>query len=176
MKKAGYLISSGGFMLVLEFILILCDYVTVELPDHKIDTLSITLSIAAWVFLLAGFVRLYKINFLNNKNKLLWISISGLVFYVLGCLFIMLELWNFILIVPVGLLLTASGTIVIGLYIIFMNLLRRWHKLTFLLAGLYPFVFMFPIVAICGSPNYLVNYLWGVPWIIAGYSLHRNGK
>lgn len=171
-RTPGYLLAAGGCLLLIEFVLIVCDLVTVELPDHKIDRFSILLSTAAWIFLLAAFIHLYRMNFLGRRNSLLWIPVSGLVFYILGCVFIMLDLWSLIFIVPIGLLLTASGTTVIGIFTIKMKLMKGggW----FVLAGLYPFLFMFPIVAIYGSPDYSVNYLWGLPWVLTGYSLDRN--
>jgi hypothetical protein len=173
-RTSAYLMAAGGCLLLIECVMIVCDLVTVELPDHKIDTLSIALSTAAWIFLLAGFIHLFRMKFLGRRNNLLWIPISGLLFYVLGCVFILLDIWSLIFIVPIGLLLTASGTTVVGIFRLRMKLMKGWSGLSFVVAGLYPFLFMFPIVAIYGSPNYSVNYLWGLPWVITGYSLYRN--
>lgn len=74
--------------------------------------------------------------------------------------------------IPLGALLTAVALTTYGI-----TVLRRpggvgpvgWALLA---TGLYPFVAMFPVLAVTGEPNYLLIALWGVPAMAVGFCLH----
>jgi hypothetical protein len=171
LQQSGLYIMAGGLMLVIEFILLQFNLVVVELPDRRIDTLSIALAIAAWILLLAGVKILSASGLLQHKRKLFWIPITGLVLYTLGCFAIVFEQWTLIIVVPLGLLLTATGMLVLGGVLLKEKTGPGRVSVALLLVGLYPFLCMFPIVAFTGAPNYSVNYFWGVLWVILGCCL-----
>ncbi len=156
----------------MEFTLIQSDLVVVELPDHRVDALSMGLTVAAWIFLFLGLRRLAAAALPERQRKLLRIPMAGLGLYTLGCLAIVLEQWRFLFIVPLGLLLTAAGMVIVGVGVIRRKVWPGWQAFTLVLVGLYPFLGMFPVVALYGAPNYSVNYFWGVPWLLLGYSLY----
>ncbi|WP_128544515.1 hypothetical protein [Larkinella soli] len=112
-------------MLLIECILLMLNLVVVELPDRRIDSLSLSLSIAAWIFLLLGLWALSTARVLPQQ-KVFWIPLTGLLFYCLGCLAIALELWNLVYIVPVGLLLTAGGMLLLGIAAIRSKAWKGW--------------------------------------------------
>jgi hypothetical protein len=76
--------------------------------------------------------------------------------------------------VPLGALLTGIGMVVTGIAVVRA---RRWQgrqRFLPLLAGLYPFVAMFPLFAILGEPPIAVLALWGVVWLLLGLALQAN--
>lgn len=176
LQKAGLFIISGGLMLVLEFILLQFNLVVVELPERRIDTLSIVLAIATWILLLAGVRILSTSGLLQRKRKLYGVAITGLSLYTFGSLAIAFKQWALVYTVPVGLLLTAIGMVVIGIALLREKLVGTRTGAAFLAVGLYPFLCMFPIVAITGAPNYSVNYFWGFLWMVLGFSLRSASR
>ena len=167
-KQSGLWIIFGGAMLIIEFLLIQLNLVTVELSDRKIDLVSICMAILAWTSLFIGLTILCRMETFYKNRKVFYVSLTGLALYTIGCLAILFKQWTLIYIVPAGLLLTALGMIIVGIAV------RKIETLTFIgylsfAVGLYPFLFMFPIVAIKGAPNYSVNYFWGFIWSLLGF-------
>lgn len=76
------------------------------------------------------------------------------------------------LLVPLGALLTGLGMILAGIAIVRARRWDGWHRMIPLLAGLYPFIAMFPILAITGEPPNLMIALWGLLWLLLGTALH----
>jgi hypothetical protein len=88
----------------------------------------------------------------------------GLGIALLGrVVFVLAEIHSFILVdgsvlQPVGAVLTAVGMTLVGIAV-----LRRggWQRFTPLLAGVYPFLVMFPFVIITEDANILAIAGWG---------------
>ena len=174
--RSALFIFIGAILLLLELILILLGWATMELPEQKIDTLSLVLAIGTWVSLLIGVYNLSLLDGLTKQKKFLRITMVGLSCYTLGCVAMLLQWWQLIFIIPAGLLLTAVGMVLFGAFLQKQNAWLGWEKFIILFVGLYPFLFMFPLVAIQGVPDYRVNYLWGIPWLLFGINLYLKSK
>ncbi len=74
--------------------------------------------------------------------------------------------------VPLGALLTGLGMVLVGIAVVRARRWEGWHRLIPLLAGLYPFVAMFPFFAIMGTPPAPAIALWGVLWVLLGFALY----
>jgi hypothetical protein len=167
-RAAGFFIMLGALALLVEFILIFFDLASVELPHKKIDSLSIWLPVVTWISLFIGrYISLAL--YTKSAARFVWVSIMGLVSYTIGSVLIAFDYWGLIYSIPAGLLLTAMGMVMEGIWTLRNKSIRGWLKFTPLLTGLYPFLFMFPTVAIYGQPNYLINYFWGFPWFLFGF-------
>jgi hypothetical protein len=80
------------------------------------------------------------------------------------------------ILVPLGAVLTATGMILAGIAVLRAG---RWlgrRRYLPLAVGLYPFVAMFPIVAITGDPSILMISLWGFLWVVLGIALHAETR
>jgi hypothetical protein len=76
------------------------------------------------------------------------------------------------LFVPLGALLTAMGMVLAGIAVVRA---RRWvgpRRYLPLATGIYPFVAMFPVLAITGEPPTPMIALWGILWLLLGLALH----
>lgn len=80
------------------------------------------------------------------------------------------------------LLLGALGTAV-GLVVLGVTAARRRSgavsgpgRFAVLLAGVYPFVVMFPIVAATGEPSVVAIALWGLPLMLVGLAMLGVGR
>lgn len=76
------------------------------------------------------------------------------------------------LLVPLGALLTAMGMVLAGIAVVRA---RRWvgpRRYLPLATGIYPFVAMFPVLAITGEPPTPMIALWGILWLLLGLALH----
>jgi hypothetical protein len=122
------------------------------------------------IFIVVSMFLFHKLN-LNGKSG--WRKFS-LFIPVIGCLSYQVGAITgyfgepIIIFYPLGALLTAVGMIVVGIQVIMAKQLKQWKRFTPLLVGLYPFIVMFPIVMITGSPNIYAIMLWGLPWKIVG--------
>jgi len=72
--------------------------------------------------------------------------------------------------IPLGALLTAVSMTAYGIIV-----LRRHHttgpgRWSFLVMGMYPFVVMFPVLAITGDPSSVLIALWGLPAAFIGFA------
>ena len=72
---------------------------------------------------------------------------------------------------PLGALTTGLGMTLVGIAVLRAKRWRGWQRFTPLLAGIYPFVAMFPILLVTGEPNMLAITGWGLPWLLLGYAI-----
>ena len=92
--------------------------------------------------------------------------------------FLLGELRSFILgkddglFVPLGALVTGLGMLLAGIAIVRARRWGGWHRIIPLIAGIYPFVAMFPILAATGNPPEVMIMLWGAVWLLLGLALH----
>lgn len=73
---------------------------------------------------------------------------------------------------PLGALITAVGMTLVGIAVLRANRWTGWQRYTPLLAGVYPFVAMFPFIFVTGEPSMLAIAIWGLPWLALGYALY----
>ncbi len=76
------------------------------------------------------------------------------------------------ILLPLGALVTAVGMTLVGVAVLRANHWRGWQRYTPLLAGVYPFVAMFPFIFVANEPNMLAIAVWGLPWLLLGYALY----
>ncbi len=103
----------------------------------------------------------------------------GLGFALLGrTSFLLGEFHSFVqgkddeVLVPLGALVTGLGMLLVGIAVVRARRWEGWHRIIPLLTGLYPFVAMFPIIAITGEPSPLMIALWGLLWVLLGLVLY----
>ena len=72
---------------------------------------------------------------------------------------------------PLGALTTAVGMTLVGVAVLRAKRWGGWQRFTPLLAGIYPFVAMFPFFVITGEPNVLAIAGWGLLWLLLGYAI-----
>lgn len=108
-----------------------------------------------------------------------WLGRIGLGLALLGrTSFLVGEIRSFVggsdddIFVPLGALLTGLGLLLAGIVIVRARRWGGWHRLIPLLAGIYPFVAMFPLFAIMGEPPAAMIALWGLLWLPLGIALH----
>ena len=125
------------------------------------------------VFILLSMLLLHKLN-LNGrgfwKKVSLLIPALGSLSYLAGI--ISLHTGNpMIIFFPTGAFLIGLGMLIVGIQVAKAGELKQWKRFTPLLVGVYPFVVMFPIVLVTGSPSIIAIMLWGIPWKIMGCTL-----
>lgn len=76
------------------------------------------------------------------------------------------------ILLPVGALVTAVGMTLVGVAVLRANRWRGWQRYTPLLVGVYPFIAMFPFIFITSEPSMLAIAVWGLPWLLLGYTLY----
>ena len=75
-------------------------------------------------------------------------------------------------VLPVGAILTAIGMIMVGEATLRANQWTGWSSLTPLAVGVYPFIFMFPLVALDAGPEIGVAF-WALPALAVGLAVMR---
>ncbi|HET8628617.1 MAG TPA: hypothetical protein VFL91_14440 [Thermomicrobiales bacterium] len=73
--------------------------------------------------------------------------------------------------VPLGALVTAVGMTVAGIAVVRARRWDGWNRVLPLLTGVYPFVAMFPVLAITHHKSDLIIALWGIVWLLLGIAL-----
>lgn len=76
------------------------------------------------------------------------------------------------ILLPLGALVTAVGMTLVGVAVLRANRWRGWQRYTPLLAGVYPFIAMFPLIFVTNEPSMLAITIWGLPWLLLGYALY----
>ena len=72
----------------------------------------------------------------------------------------------------VGAILNALGMVLVGVAVLRAGIWPGWPRLLPLLTGLYPFLVMFPVLAITGHPPRILIGMWGMVWAFFGYGIH----
>jgi lysylphosphatidylglycerol synthetase-like protein (DUF2156 family) len=125
------------------------------------------------VCIVLSMLLLHKINLNGHgfwKKFSLFLPALGSLSYLAGIISLLTGK-PIILFFPLGALLIGLGMLIVGIQVARAGTLKQWKRFTPLLVGLYPFVVMFPIVIITGSPSIIAIMLWGIPWKIMGCTL-----
>jgi hypothetical protein len=77
---------------------------------------------------------------------------------------------------PLGALVTAVGMTLVGIAVLRAKRWGGWQRFAPLLAGVYPFVAMFPFIFVTGEPNELAIAGWGLLWILLGYAIRSSAR
>lgn len=133
----------------------------------------------AQVLLLIGVVGLAVSGAISDS----WLGKTGLGLALIGrVVFILAEIHSIIRadddtpLLPLGALLTAVGMLLTGIAVLQAHRWLGWHRWTPLLTGLYPFVAMFPFVALTDEPSMVTIALWGLLWILLGIALDAEAR
>ena len=107
-----------------------------------------------------------------------WFAKGALAVALVGrILFVLAELHALVLgsddtpLLPLSALLTAVGMLLVGVAVLRTGRWNGWTRVTPLLCGLYPFLAMFPLIAITSAPNPWTIAAWGVFWTLLGLAL-----
>jgi hypothetical protein len=104
----------------------------------------------------------------------LGIALLGRALFVLAEVHLLLSFSDFSPLLPLGALTTALGMLLTGLAVLRARRWRGWARFAPLLAGLYPFLTMFPVLAITGDVSNVLIGLWGLPWALLGVALTQH--
>lgn len=75
-----------------------------------------------------------------------------------------------------GALITAVGMTLVGVAVLRARRWGGWERFTPLLAGVYPFVVMYPFIFITDEPSQLAITGCGLPWLLLGYAIWTNTR
>jgi hypothetical protein len=80
------------------------------------------------------------------------------------------------ILLPVAALTSAIGFILTGIAVLRAKCWQGWGRFTPLLAGIYPFVGMFPFVLISDEPSYIGIGLWGLFRLLLGLVMREQAS
>lgn len=145
----------------------------VDLGDRAVLTAVEAAWILVHVLLLAGLLGLHASQAAAGRLGL--IGIGGA---VLGRLtFVAAEIQALVQgddegpLLPVAAMLTAVGMVLAGIAVARSGHWDGWRRLVPLAIGVYPFLAMFPFVAVTPEPNLVAIAGWGVLWTLLGIAL-----
>jgi len=107
-----------------------------------------------------------------------WFGVVALGLALLGRVdFVAAEVHSLIIgeesiLLPLGALVTAVGMTLVGVAVLRAKRWTGWQRYMPLLAGVYPFVTMFPFIFVTNEPSMLAIAVWGLPWLLLGYALY----
>ncbi len=97
----------------------------------------------------------------GKKRAFLFVPLAGAISYLIGGLMPLPF-------APLGAFLNGFGMILVGIASIKANIWTGWKRYIPLILGLFPFVFMFPLVILTGARPPAMIGLWGFPWLALG--------
>ncbi|MEI7582604.1 hypothetical protein [Runella sp.] len=143
------------------------------LIDDKLPlTLKFWVLTISTIFLFIGAYSLWKVGEptgFGTKRNFLFVSMAGAVSYFLGG-------WMPLPFAPLGAFLSGLGMILVGIASLKTKIWSGWKRYIPLIAGCFPFLFMFPLVILTGARPAPVIGLWGIPWIALGIAVWQRSK
>ena len=106
---------------------------------------------------------------LGKRRSLLFVQMAGGISYLL-CTWIVLPF------APLGAFLNGLGMILVGYASLKVNIWTDWKRYAPLVVGLFPFVFMFPLVILTGARPAAVIGLWGFAWLALSLAAWQRSK
>ena len=80
------------------------------------------------------------------------------------------------ILLPLGALITAVGMTLVGIAVLRAKRWDGWRRFAPLIAGVYPFVAMFPYIFVTSEPSMLAIAGWGLPWLLLGYAIRSSAQ
>ena len=152
----GHLVAPSIFLVDVGFTLIL--------KSLNILITSIALFVGAYSLYKAG-----EPTGTGTKRNFIFVSFAGAVCYFLSN-------WLILPFAPLGALLNALGMLLISFAGFKTKVWSGWKRYTPLITGIFPFVFMFPLVIITKNrPAFMIGF-WGIPWILLGIAAWQRSK
>ena len=105
----------------------------------------------------------------GKKRAFLFVPMAGGISYILS-------IWILLPFAPLGAFLNGLGMILVGVASLRANVWTGWKRYIPLSVGLFPFVFMFPLVILTGARPAAMIGLWGFPWIALGIAAWQRSK
>ena len=122
--------------------------------------------------LFGGAFSLWKagepLGFGAGRGRLL-VPLAGAVCYILGA-------WMVLPFAPLGALLNGVGMLLVGAATLKARVWTGWARFAPLLVGSFPFLFMYPLLALTGHRPAAVIGLWGIPWLLLGLAAWQQSK
>ena len=132
--------------------------------------------IAADVLLLAGLLGLWT-SPSNHPTRAasmgLGIAIAGRVCFIAAELLAIVQASDENALLPLAALSTAVGMTLFGAAILRHRAWPGASRFSALAMGVYPFVAMFPYVAVTGEPSIAAITVWGIPTMLVGLAIVR---
>lgn len=96
-------------------------------------------------------------------------------------IFVLLEIHSLIIgelspVFPLAPLSSAAGILLTGIAVLRARRWQGWTRWLPLITGLYPFVFMFPLVAITGAPLEIAIGFWGLVRLVLGLAIRAQAE
>ena len=152
-----------------------CSVLVLSQPSGAAFSISEVLWIIIQVLLLIGVIGLALSGAVSG-----WFGGISLGITLVGRLdFVIAEIHSLIIgddsdLLPLGALITAAGMTLVGIAVLRAKRWGSWQRLAPLLAGVYPFLVMFPLILIMDEPSQLAIAGWGLPWLLLGYAVWTN--
>ena len=80
------------------------------------------------------------------------------------------------ILLPLAALSSALGLLLTGIAVLRAKRWQGWGRFAPLLAGLYPFIGMFPFLFITGGPNEIAIGLWGLFRLLLGLTIREQAR
>ena len=103
------------------------------------------------------------------RRRVLFVQMAGAVCYLLS-------IWLLLPFAPMGAFLNGFGMILVGFASLKANIWTGWKRYAPLIVGLFPFLFMFPLLLITGARPAAMIGLWGFPWMALGLAAWQRSK
>ncbi len=105
----------------------------------------------------------------GKRRSLLFVQMAGGISYIVAT-------WILLPFAPIGAFLNGFGMILVGYASIKANVWTGWKPYTPLIVGLFPFLFMFPLVILTGARPAAIIGLWGFAWILLSLAAWQRSK
>ena len=173
-RRAGIACALGG---LLWFLTLMLDVVATDVIHDSAGhfRLWVAALFLMQLLLLAGLLGFARSGAVGAG----WLGRLGLGLALLGRgLFVVAEVQVFIAVedytplLTLGAMVTALGMLLAGVAVLRAGRWAGWRRFTPLVAGLYPFLAMFPLFAATGERPTVMVALWGGAWLLLGVALH----
>lgn len=122
--------------------------------------------------MLVGAFSLWKIGEptgFGKKRALLFVPLAGGVSYLIAGIMPLPF-------APLGAFLNGLGMILVGYASIKANVWTGWKRYAPLVVGIFPFVFMFPLLILTGARPATMIGFWGFPWMVLGLAAWQRAQ
>lgn len=106
---------------------------------------------------------------LGSRRAFLFVPIAGAVSYLIAGIMPLPF-------APLGAFLNGLGMILVGVASLKANIWAGWKRYAPLIVGLFPFLFMFPLLILTGARPAAMIGLWGFPWMALGLAAWQRSK
>ena len=173
-RRAGIACALGG---LLWFLTLMVDVAATDVIHHSAGHFRLwvaTLLLMQLLLLvgLLGFARSGAVGAGWLGRIGLGLALLGRAMFVLAEVQLFIEVDDYTPLLTLGAVVTAIGMLLAGVAVLRAGRWASWRRFTPFVAGLYPFIAMFPLFAATGERPTVMVALWGVSWLLLGMALH----